>query len=101
MPSRSNHVVEPTCPKPCLCLEDYKYIDCSHGSLTAVPHDIPTTAMIVDLSHNLISGIKKTDFSQRLKLQEINLNNNLIDKLEAEVGFYLFNNAFALRGISK
>uniref|UniRef100_A0A1I8P948 LRRNT domain-containing protein n=1 Tax=Stomoxys calcitrans TaxID=35570 RepID=A0A1I8P948_STOCA len=81
IPTRSNHVVEPICPKACLCLEDYKYIDCSNGRLVEVPHDIPPTAMILDLSHNHIKHIKATDFSHRLKLQEINLSNNYIEEV--------------------
>lgn len=85
IPTRSNRVVDPTCPKACLCLEDFKYIDCSNGRLTEVPHDIPTTAMILDLSRNRIKKIKDTDFSSRIKLQEINLNNNLIENITAEV----------------
>ena len=50
-----------------------------------VPNDIPTTAAIIDLSHNEIKELKKTDFSHRLKLQEINLNYNKIEQLDREV----------------
>ncbi|XP_075159844.1 uncharacterized protein LOC142232990 [Haematobia irritans] len=85
IPTRSNHVVEPICPKSCLCLEDSKYIDCSNGRLVQIPHDIPPTAVILDLSHNHIKEIKSTDFSHRIKLQEINLNNNHIEKVTSEM----------------
>ncbi|TMW48300.1 hypothetical protein DOY81_006609 [Sarcophaga bullata] len=85
IPQRSNHVVEPTCPKDCLCLEDYKYVHCSNIGLKQVPNDIPTTAAIIDLSYNEIKEIKKTDFSHRSKLQEINLNYNKIEQLDREV----------------
>ncbi|XP_011293939.1 oligodendrocyte-myelin glycoprotein [Musca domestica] len=84
-PQRSNHVVEPVCPKSCLCLEDFKYIDCSNGRLTEVPHDLPNTAVILDLSHNRIKEIKPSDFSHRLKLQEINLSNNLLENVTEEM----------------
>ncbi|XP_073836286.1 uncharacterized protein [Musca autumnalis] len=84
-PQRSNHVVEPVCPKTCLCLEDYKYIDCSNGRLTEVPHDLPITAVIIDLSHNRIKEIKTQDFAHRIKLQEINLSNNLIESVNEEM----------------
>lgn len=90
IPQRSNHVVEPTCPKACLCLEDYKYIQCSNAGLKQVPNAIPTTAVIIDLSHNEIKEIKKTDFSHRSKLQEINLNYNQIEELDREVCIFLF-----------
>lgn len=89
-------MVEPTCPQACLCLEDYKYIQCSNAGLKQIPRDIPTTAVIIDLSHNEITEIKKTDFAHRTKLQEINLNYNDIEKLEQEVNilhisfFYIF-----------
>ncbi|KAM7355682.1 uncharacterized protein ACRADG_001667 isoform 2-T2 [Cochliomyia hominivorax] len=85
IPQRSNHIVEPTCPKDCLCLEDYKFIQCSNAGLTQIPRDIPTTAAIIDLSHNQIKEINKNDFSHRTKLQEINLNYNAIEKLDQEV----------------
>lgn len=78
-------MVEPVCPKSCLCLEDFKYIDCSNGRLTEVPHDLPNTAVILDLSHNRIREIKPSDFSHRLKLQEINLSNNLLENVTEEV----------------
>ena len=50
-----------------------------------MPNDIPTTAAIIDLSHNEIKELKKTDFSHRSKLQEINLNYNKIEQLDREV----------------
>lgn len=56
-----------------------------------MPRDIPTTAAIIDLSHNQITEIKKNDFSHRTKLQEINLNYNSIEKLEQEVRFLFLN----------
>lgn len=92
IPERSNHVVEPTCPKACLCLEAYKFIQCSNAGLRQIPPDIPTTAAIIDLSHNQIKEIKKTDFAHRTKLQEINLNYNFIEKLDKEVFIANFNN---------
>ncbi|XP_046809000.1 toll-like receptor 3 [Lucilia cuprina] len=85
IPQRNNHVIEPSCPKVCFCLEDFKYIKCSNAGLKEIPRDIPTTAAIIDLSHNEIQEIKKTDFAHRSKLQEINLNYNHIEKLEQEV----------------
>lgn len=83
-------MVEPVCPKSCLCLEDFKYIDCSNGRLTEVPHDLPNTAVILDLSHNRIKEIKPSDFSHRLKLQEINLSNNLLENVTEEVRCSIF-----------
>ena len=53
-----------------------------------MPNDIPTTAAIIDLSHNEIKELKKTDFSHRSKLQEINLNYNKIEQLDREVRMF-------------
>uniref|UniRef100_A0A1A9X334 LRRNT domain-containing protein n=1 Tax=Glossina brevipalpis TaxID=37001 RepID=A0A1A9X334_9MUSC len=85
LPKRNDHVVEPKCPKECLCLEDFKFVNCAHAYLKHVPPDIPLTAYKLDLSDNQIELIRKEDFANHSKLMEINLNNNRLKQLNKEV----------------
>uniref|UniRef100_A0A1A9V4D3 LRRNT domain-containing protein n=1 Tax=Glossina austeni TaxID=7395 RepID=A0A1A9V4D3_GLOAU len=85
LPKRNDHVLDPTCPKECLCLEDFKLINCAHAHLKHVPPDLPRTAYQVDLSNNQIELIRKADFANRSKLMEINLNNNHLRELNKEI----------------
>ncbi|EDV41139.1 uncharacterized protein Dana_GF23572 [Drosophila ananassae] len=85
IPRRSNHVLEPSCPRNCHCLEDFKYVQCTNAHLTHVPLDMPKTAAIIDLSHNVISELRPEDFANLSRVQEINLNHNLISRIDTEV----------------
>ncbi|XP_060651713.1 leucine-rich repeat and transmembrane domain-containing protein 2 isoform X1 [Drosophila nasuta] len=85
IPRRSSHVLEPSCPRSCLCLEDFKYVQCINAQLTHVPLDLPKTAAIVDLSHNDIAELRAEDFSGLAKLVEINLSYNLLKQVDKEV----------------
>ncbi|XP_017862835.1 PREDICTED: leucine-rich repeat and transmembrane domain-containing protein 2 isoform X1 [Drosophila arizonae] len=84
IPRRSSHVLEPSCPRHCLCLEDFKYVQCTNAHLTHVPLDLPKTAAIIDLSHNVISELRAEDFANLSKVVEINLNHNLIRRIDKE-----------------
>lgn len=81
--------MESTCPKSCVCSDEYKKVDCSHGQLTQMPKDLPATAIAIDLSYNKIKTIEKHDFSNCSKLREINLRVNEITTIEKEVRLFL------------
>ncbi|XP_017071302.1 keratocan [Drosophila eugracilis] len=85
IPRRSNHVLEPSCPRNCLCLEDFKYVQCANAHLTHVPLDLPKTAAIIDLSHNVIAELRPEDFANLSRAVDINLNHNLISNIDKEV----------------
>ncbi|XP_017043320.1 uncharacterized protein LOC108089511 [Drosophila ficusphila] len=85
IPRRSNHVLEPSCPRNCLCLEDFKYVQCANAHLTHVPLDLPKTAAIIDLSHNVIAELRPEDFANLSRAVDINLNHNLISHIDKEV----------------
>ncbi|XP_017128488.1 keratocan [Drosophila elegans] len=85
IPRRSNHVLEPSCPRNCLCMEDFKYVQCANAHLTHVPLDLPKTAAIIDLSHNVIAELRPEDFANLSRAVEINLNHNLISHIDKEV----------------
>ncbi|XP_017016386.1 leucine-rich repeat and transmembrane domain-containing protein 2 [Drosophila kikkawai] len=85
IPRRSNHVLEPSCPRNCLCLEDFKYVQCTNAHLTHVPLDLPKTAAIIDLSHNVIAELRPEDFANLSRAVEITLNHNLISNIDKEV----------------
>ncbi|XP_017842132.1 leucine-rich repeat and transmembrane domain-containing protein 2 [Drosophila busckii] len=84
IPRRSSHILDPSCPRNCLCLEDFKFIQCTNAQLTQVPLDLPKMAAIIDLSHNSISELRAEDFANMSKVVEINLNHNLIKRLDKE-----------------
>ncbi|XP_039489541.1 mimecan [Drosophila santomea] len=85
IPRRSNHVLEPSCPRNCLCLEDFKFVQCANAHLTHVPLDLPKTAAIIDLSHNVIAELRPEDFANLSRAVEINLNHNLISSIDKDV----------------
>lgn len=78
-------MVEPICPRNCLCLEDFKFVQCTKAQLTHVPLDLPKNVAIIDLSHNEITELHSEDFANLSKVVEINLNHNLIKRLDKEV----------------
>ncbi|EDV97797.1 leucine-rich repeat and transmembrane domain-containing protein 2 isoform X2 [Drosophila grimshawi] len=84
IPRRSSHVLEPSCPRSCHCLEDFKYVQCINAHLTQVPLDLPKRAAIIDLSHNEIAELRAEDFANLSKLVEINLSHNLLRRLDKE-----------------
>ncbi|EDW41311.1 reticulon-4 receptor-like 2 [Drosophila sechellia] len=85
IPRRSNHVLEPSCPRNCLCLEDFKFVQCANAHLTHVPLDMPKTAAIIDLSHNVIAELRPEDFANLSRAVEINLNHNMISSIDKDV----------------
>lgn len=89
IPRRSSHVLEPSCPRNCLCLEDFKFVQCSKAELTHVPLDLPKNAAIIDLSYNDIAELRAEDFANLSKVVEINLSHNLIKQLDKEVNIIL------------
>ncbi|XP_064545370.1 leucine-rich repeat and transmembrane domain-containing protein 2 isoform X1 [Drosophila montana] len=95
IPRRSSHVLEPSCPRNCLCLQDFRYVQCTNAHLTHVPLDLPKTAAIIDLSHNVIAELRSEDFANLSKVLEINLNHNLIRHLDKEA----FNGLQRLRSL--
>lgn len=50
-----------------------------------MPLDLPKNVAIIDLSHNEISELHSEDFANLSKVVEINLNHNLIKRLDKEV----------------
>lgn len=60
-------------------------MQCTNAHLTHVPLDLPKTAAIIDLSHNVISELRAEDFANLSKVVEINLNHNLIRRIDKEV----------------
>lgn len=84
IPRRSSHVLEPSCPRSCLCMEDFKYVQCTHAHLTHVPLDLPKMAAIIDLSHNDIAELRPEDFANLSKVLEINLSHNLLKQVDKE-----------------
>ncbi|XP_053190756.1 toll-like receptor 13 [Scomber japonicus] len=53
-------------------------LNCLHGDLAAVPHDIPRDVSSVDLSNNLIGQINRKDLGFFSKLRLLFLNSNKI-----------------------
>ncbi|XP_034482512.1 leucine-rich repeat-containing G-protein coupled receptor 6 isoform X2 [Drosophila innubila] len=84
IPRRSSHVLEPSCPRSCLCMEDFKYVQCTHAQLTHVPLDLPKMVAIIDLSHNDIAELRAEDFANLSKVVEINLSHNLLKHVDKE-----------------
>lgn len=81
--TRSNET--PKCPNECICRNDNKNISCSDMNLTAIPTDIPPSAVNLDLSHNKISNIPVGVFSSNPKLKEIYLDSNMLTHIDKEV----------------
>lgn len=85
LPQRSNHVMEPKCPKLCDCKDDVQVVNCTKRGLNEVPIDIPLTAYIIDLSHNQLQEIYPENFSNRSKLTELYLNDNQLTNVKKQV----------------
>ncbi|CAN9506034.1 unnamed protein product [Ophioblennius macclurei] len=56
---------------------------CSNQRLSAVPTDIPSTVVGVDLTINKLSAIKATDFMNLSKVIQLDLSRNYIKKISA------------------
>lgn len=68
------------------CTVDYSlyyrtWIDCSHHDFIAVPDDIPSNAVSLNLSNNHILKINRTDFSRLSKLRFLQMGNNWISHI--------------------
>ncbi|NWY63437.1 TLR1 protein, partial [Chionis minor] len=57
--------------------------------LTNVPENIPVRTLVLDLSHNRISGLSISEFISLSDLQVLNLSHNLITELD--FGVFIFN----------
>lgn len=57
--------------------------------MTHVPLDMPKTAAIIDLSHNVIAELRPEDFANLSRAVEINLNHNLISSIDKDVSAQL------------
>lgn len=79
----NKQVLEPKCPKFCLCMENFKRILCNGIGLISVPKNLPTATLIIDLSQNNIEELHSEDFLNISNVREINLSGNqlkFIDK---------------------
>ncbi|KAE8614715.1 hypothetical protein XENTR_v10008276 [Xenopus tropicalis] len=55
---------------------------CYNRDLTKVPAQLPELSFMLDLSHNIIKTINRTDFQNLTVLQNLNLSNNRIQYME-------------------
>ncbi|XP_060127311.1 leucine-rich repeats and immunoglobulin-like domains protein 1 [Zootoca vivipara] len=62
------------CDVNCTCSGDR--VDCSNRGLEEVPEVLPTWAVYLNLSHNKLTEIDPSDFSNLPNLREVHLNNN-------------------------
>ncbi|OCT92370.1 oligodendrocyte-myelin glycoprotein [Xenopus laevis] len=72
------------CPLKCSCLVKNRYIDCSGGNLTALPHGLQDNVTHLNLSHNLLDNLdhQLTRFSN---LRLLDLSHNLLRTLPAHL----------------
>ncbi|KAE8588737.1 hypothetical protein XENTR_v10022718 [Xenopus tropicalis] len=64
------------------CKTDGIYANCKGRSLAAVPKDLPTTLVELDLSYNRLSHIQFDDFASFTHLRALNLSYNNISAIE-------------------
>ncbi|XP_054085041.1 uncharacterized protein Lingo2_2 [Zeugodacus cucurbitae] len=89
--TNNNQILKPKCPNFCHCLENFKRILCSGVGLTGVPKNLPTTTLIIDLSHNYIAELHVEDFVNISKVREINLSGNQIKFIDKAIFDNLIN----------
>ncbi|KAG8430350.1 hypothetical protein GDO86_017937 [Hymenochirus boettgeri] len=73
------------CPTACECPTDENSTLCRHRLLSLVPHNIPFSSHLVDLSYNHIRSVPSTAFHHLDYLQELDLSYNQLSRIEPEV----------------
>ncbi|XP_018600135.1 asporin [Scleropages formosus] len=73
---------EHECPFACQCSR--RVVQCSDLGLKAVPKNIPSDALLIDLQNNKISEIKENDFKGIKNLYALFLVNNKITKIHPQ-----------------
>lgn len=81
----NKQVLEPKCPKFCLCMENFKRILCNGIGLISVPKNLPTATLIIDLSQNNIEELHSEDFLNISNVREINLSGNQLKFIDKAV----------------
>ena len=94
--TQASDVTFSSCPRNCTCGVPHnsdgfsnrgsqEQIDCSGNVFTEIPYwDIPCDATIIKFTGNKIRKLTRTDFRGLQQLQEIYLDRNQIDYIEAE-----------------
>ncbi|XP_055513573.1 oligodendrocyte-myelin glycoprotein [Leucoraja erinacea] len=69
-----------TCPLECLCSHNARHIDCSGRNLTALPNNIQTNIISLNLSHNAIEDLddRLTEF---INLRFLDISNNNLSNM--------------------
>lgn len=57
-------------------------VTCNDRDLSAVPHDVPTNAISLDLSFNCISTINRTDLRSLSKLRYLQMRGNSLSQID-------------------
>ncbi|KAG2455899.1 biglycan b [Polypterus senegalus] len=74
--------VGPTCPFGCQC--HLRVVQCSDLGLSAVPKNIPSDTLLLDLQNNRITELKDNDFAGLHSLYALVLVNNKISKVHSK-----------------
>ena len=78
----------PPCPECCTCfrrtMDEGVTVDCKQVNMFALPTQLPEGSIELDLSGNLITKLD-TPYPYLAKLEKLNLQNNLIDLVSADV----------------
>uniref|UniRef100_A0A8C4SCD3 Biglycan n=1 Tax=Erpetoichthys calabaricus TaxID=27687 RepID=A0A8C4SCD3_ERPCA len=74
--------VGPTCPFGCQC--HLRVVQCSDLGLSAVPKNIPSDTLLLDLQNNKITELKENDFAGLHNLYALVLVNNKISKVHSK-----------------
>ncbi|XP_066565962.1 biglycan b [Amia ocellicauda] len=72
----------PICPFGCQC--HLRVVQCSDLGLTAVPPNIPSDTLLLDLQNNRITELKENDFKGLHNLYALVLLNNKISKVHSK-----------------
>lgn len=86
--------VDSSCPEKCLCVDDYKLINCSTRQLHEIPENLPKNVETLDLSHNQLKHLNVGALKDCKSLRELLLANNqietIIDKAVSTLKFIWF-----------
>ena len=78
----------PFCPKNCTCfrrsMDKAVIVSCKQVQMTALPTQLPQGSIELDLSYNLITKFDSI-FPYLAKLEKLNLQNNIINSISADV----------------
>ncbi|XP_048463477.1 leucine-rich repeat and transmembrane domain-containing protein 2 [Rhincodon typus] len=77
------------CPTHCSC-KKYE-VDCSNLGLVTIPTDIPSNIKFLSLSNNKLSSLQAFTFINFTTLEKLDLSNNFLDQLPANVFDYIRN----------